>query len=391
MRQINVDDIGATERKEERSGRIRRVKSLIIKEFFQIIRDPSSIMITGLLPLILLILYGFGMSLDITNLRIGLVLEDTSPDVQSFANALTGSRFFDVKVGRDRREFTHNILEGSLRGIVVVPAYFSAFRNRPDVKAPIQIIADGSEPNTANFVQNYVTGAWLNWLRQESITNQLKGLPLISVQSRFWYNEELESRRFLLPGSLAIIMSLIGTLLTALVVAREWERGTMETLISTPVSIFELLIGKLIPYFFLGMMSMTACVMIINIFYGIPLRGSWMALLLVSGCFLFTALGMGLFISTLTRNQFAAAQASMTAAFLPAYMLSGFIFEIESMPVLIRWLTYLMPARYFVTSLQTLFLVGDNWELLIRQIIPLLMIGSVFFLLTARISVKRLD
>lgn len=376
---------------ESRSGTIRRVKSLIIKEFFQIIRDPSSIMITGLLPLILLILYGFGMSLDITNLRIGLVLEDTAPDVQRFADSLTGSRFFDVKVGRDRREFTHNILEGSLRGIVVIPSYFSAFRERRDVTAPIQIIADGSEPNTANFVQNYVTGAWQNWLRQEVITNKLKGLPLIGVQSRFWYNEELESRRFLLPGSLAIIMALIGKLLTALVVAREWERGTMETLISTPVSIFELLVGKLIPYFLLGMMSMTACVMIINLFYGIPLRGSWFALLLVSGCFLFTALGMGLFISTLTRNQFAAAQASMTAAFLPAYMLSGFIFEIESMPVMIRWLTYLMPARYFVTSLQTLFLVGDNWELLIKQIVPLLMIGTFFFLLTARISVKRLD
>ncbi len=391
MTRQTVADSDGRKMTESGGQRIRRVKALIIKEFFQIIRDPSSILITGLLPLILLILYGFGMSLDITHLRIGLVLEDTAPDVQSFAKSLTDSRFFDVKVGRDRREFTHNILEGSLRGMVIVPAYFSAFRNRADVSAPIQIIADGSEPNTANFVQNYVTGAWLNWLRQEKITNQLTGLPLINVQSRFWYNEELESRRFLLPGSLAIIMALIGTLLTALVVAREWERGTMETLISTPVSIFELLVGKLIPYFFLGMLSMTACVMIINIFYGIPLRGTWLALELVSACFLFTALGMGLFISTLTRNQLAAAQASMTAAFLPAYMLSGFIFEIESMPTLIRWLTYIMPARYFVTSLQTLFLVGDNWALLIKQILPLLAIGTVFFLLTARISVKRLD
>ncbi len=370
---------------------LRRIKALIIKESFQIIRDPSCILIAVVLPLILLFLYGFGMSLDIKHLRIGLVMEDTAPDAQSFAKSLTDSPYFDVKIARDRREFMHDILAGTLRGMVVIPSYFSAFRQRQGNIAPIQLIADGSEPNTANFVQNYVTGAWLNWLQQESISSSLSGLPLIGVQPRFWYNEQLESRNFLLPGSLGIIMALIGTLLTALVVAREWERGTMEALMSTPIGILELLIGKLVPYFILGMLSMAMCVLIITYGYAVPQRGSWLAMALVAASFLTSALGMGLFISTLTRNQFAASQAAMTAAFLPAYMLSGFIFEIASMPPAIQWLTYLLPARYFVTCLQTIFLVGDNWPLLLKNILPMLLIGGVFFVLTARITVKRLD
>lgn len=228
--------------------RFRRVKALIIKEFYQIIRDPSSILISVVLPLILMFIYGFGVSLDLNHLRIGLVLEDTAPDAQSFAKSLTDSRFFEVKVGRDRREFYDDIIKGTLRGMVVVPSYFSAFRYRPSTVAPIQVIGDGSEPNTANFVLNYVQASFQNWLQQESISNNLQGLPLVNIQPRYWYNEQLESRNFLIPGSLAITMTLIGTLLTALVVSREWERGTMESLMSTPVGIYELLIGKLIPY-----------------------------------------------------------------------------------------------------------------------------------------------
>lgn len=370
---------------------LRRLKALVVKEFYQIIRDPSTILLSIVLPFVLLFLYGFGVSLDIDHLRIGLVMEDTAPDAISFSNSLTNSRYFDVTIGRDRREFTHDILSGKLRGIVVIPSYFSAFRERKNTIAPIQVIADGSEPNTAQFVQNYVGAAWQNWLNQEAISNGLKGLPLVNIQSRFWYNEELESRNFLVPGSLAIIMTLIGTLLTALVVAREWERGTMEAMMATPVTIIELLAGKLIPYFILGMGSMALCVIEAKIMYNLPFRGSWLALGLVTACFLSTALGLGLLISTLARNQFVAAQASMIAAFLPAYILSGFIFEIGSMPAPIRMFTYFIPARYFVTCLQTIFLVGDVWSLIIINVIPMLLIGAIFFLLTARFTSKTLE
>lgn len=374
-----------------RKGSLRRIKALIVKELIQIIYDPSSILISIFLPLLLLFLYGFGVSLDLDHLRIGLALEDTTPDAQSFAESLTNSRYFKVTIARDRRELIEDLLASRIRGIVVVPAYFSTFRHLPNSLAPIQVITDGSEPNTANFVQSYVTQAWNIWLQQELIGHGFNPSPLINIQPRFWYNEKLESRNFLVPGSLAIIMTLIGTLLTALVIAREWERGTMEALMSTPLTIHELLIGKLVPYFGLGMISMMLCVIGSVFFYDIPFRGSWWALGLVTSCFLFTALGLGLFISTLARNQFAASQAASVAAFLPAYMLSGFIFEIASMPYVIQLLTYVMPARYFVSCLLTIFLVGDVWPLIWKNIIPMLLIGSVLFIANSKILVKRLD
>lgn len=372
-------------------GRLRRLKALMIKEFYQIIYDPSSILISCVLPVILLFLYGYGVSLDLDHLRIGLVLEDTSPDARSFAQTLTDSPYFDIKIVRDRRELTQDILDGTVRGIVVVPSYFSAFRYREDNIAPIQVIADGSETNTATFVQNYVAQAWGVWLQQQKISDNLQGLPLINVQPRFWYNEELLSRNFLIPGSMAIIMTLIGTLLTALVIAREWERGTMEALMSTPVTISEIILGKLVPYFILAMASMLLCVVTAVIVYNVPLRGSWLLLAAMTACFLMPALGIGLFISGITRNQFAASQAATTSSFLPAYMLSGFIFEIASMPKPIQMLTYLVPARYFVTALQTIFLVGNVWTLMILDVIPMLLVGAFFFYLTARSTVKRLD
>lgn len=370
---------------------LRRLTALIRKEFYQIIRDPSSILISIGLPAILMFIYGFGVSLDLNHLKIGLVLEDSSPKAQSFAQSLVDSRFFDVKVVSDRRELDEDIASGALRGFVVIPSYFTAFLNLPDKISPIQVIADGSEVNTASFVQNYVQNAWLIWLKQEEISGLGIGISLLNIQPRFWYNEELYSRNFLIPGSLAIIMTLIGTLLTALVVAREWERGTMECLMSTPVTIIEILVGKLIPYYILGMGSMTFCVCIAVFLYNVPLRGSFWVLALVSSMFLFSALGLGLFISTISRNQFAASQAAIVTAFLPAFILSGFLFEIDSMPVLIRGLTYVLPARYFVSSLQTLFLVGNVWSLILYDLIPMILIGLIFFLLTASKTKKRLD
>ncbi len=373
------------------SGHLRRIKALITKEFYQIIRDPSSILISVVLPMLLIFIYGFGVSLDIDHLKIGLVLEDTSPDALSFANSLTNSRYFDVTIARDRQQVNQDIVSGKIRGFVVIPSYFSSFRDRKDNTAPIQVIADGSETNTASFVQNYVQATWANWLQQQHISKGLKGLPIVSVQPRFWYNEELESRNFLIPGSIAIIMTLIGTLLTSLVIAREWERGTMEALFATPVNKWEMILGKFIPYFILAMTSMTMCVAFSVIVYQIPLRGSFIVLALVSATFLFTALGVGLLISTKARNQFLASQIAIVVGFLPAFILSGFIFEISSMPIYIRYLTYLIPARYFVSSLLTIFLVGDIWSLLLYNMVPMLIIGFILFTLIAKNTVKRLD
>jgi len=369
---------------------MRRCRALIIKEFFQIIRDPSSILISVVLPLVLLFVYGFGVSLDLNHLRIGLVLEDTSPTAQSFAKSFMNSPFFEVRLARDRRELNDEMVRGTIRGLVVLPAYFSAFKDRNNT-APIQVIADGSEPNTANFVQNYVQGAWQNWLNQEQISSDLQAIGPVRTQSRYWYNEQLESRNFLIPGSLAIIMTLIGTLLTALVVSREWERGTMEALLSTPVTTKDLLLGKFIPYYLLGMISMTICVSVAVGLYNVPLRGSFLTLAVVTTIFLFAALGLGLLVSTTSRSQVVSSQIALVLGFFPAFMLSGFIFEIASMPPLIQWLTYILPARYFVSCLQTIFLVGNVWSLLITDMAAMLVIGLLLLRKTVQKTIKRLD
>lgn len=375
------------------NGSYRRIRALIKKEFIQIIRDPSSIMVSIVLPLILMFLYGFGVSLDLNHLRIGISLEDNSKEANSFAHSILNSPYFDVTLANDIRELEPLIIKGAIRGIVVIPPYFTEFfkLQKDHQQAPIQVIADGSETNTANFVQNYVAGAWQVWLQQQKISDNLKGLPLASAQTRYWFNEELESRNFLVPGSLAIIMTLTGTLLTALVVAREWERGTMEALMATPISITELLIGKLAPYFCLGIISMSVCVFITVFIYNVPFRGSWIVLALITTIFLFTALGLGLFISTVSKNQFVASQMAIVSAFLPAYMLSGFIFEILSMPVPVQMISSILPARYFVDSLQTLFLAGNIWPLILNNIWPMLIAIVIIFGLISFKTVKRLD
>jgi ABC-2 type transport system permease protein len=374
-----------------KTGSRRRLAALIIKEVYQIIRDPSTIMISVILPLLLLFLYGYGVSLDLDHLRIGLVMEDTAPDAQSLAKSFTDSRYFDVKITRDRRELIPDIERGKIRGFVVIPSYFSDFRSRPDKIAPIQAIADGSETNTANFFQYYVQGTFGNWLTQEAISSNLKGLPRIEIQPRVWYNEQLQSRYFLLSGALAIIMTLIGTLLTALVVSREWERGTMEALIATPVTPWELIAGKVIPYFILGLVSMTICVFATVIVFGLPFEGSLLVLILVTSAFLCSALGLGLYISTLSKSQTLSYQLAVVIGFLPAFILSGFLFEIFSMPTWIQFLTHFIPARYFVQCLQTLFLVGNVWPLILGNIAFMLLIGLLFFALTRHKTIKRLE
>ena len=375
---------------EKRRFSLRRLKALIIKEFFQIVRDPSSILIAAVLPLFLIFVYGTGVSLDSKNLEVGLVLEDTNPNMQSFADSLKNSTFFSIDVARTIEELTPKLISGKLKGIVTVPFYFSEFLERGDI-APIFVVADGSEPNTASFVQNYVQSAFTNWQKQEIISQALQQPPSVQLQSRYWFNEELNSHFFLIPGSLALIMTLIGTLLTALVVTREWEKGTMEALMTTPVTMLEITLGKLIPYFCLGMGSMTICTIVAYYGYGVPFRGSYLVLALVTGFFLLTALGTGLLISFFTKNQFTASQIAIVTAFLPSFMLSGLIFEISSMPTAIRLFTYLVPAKYFVSSLETLFLVGNIWQLILLDIGAMIVYTIIIFIMISLKIVKRLD
>jgi ABC-2 type transport system permease protein len=371
---------------------LRRLKSLIYKESLQIIRDPSSILIAFILPLILLILYGYGVSLDLTNVKVGVVMEDSSPDARNLLGSFTNSRYFDVKVAYDRESFKDDLVAGYIKGIIVIPQDFSKKRLDHSKTLSIQVITDGSEPNTASFVKNYANGVLLNWLNQEKIeSSNSNTTSMVTVIPRVWFNPELRSRNFLVPGTLAIIMALTGTLLTSLVVAREWERGTMEALMSTPITIIEILIGKLFPYFVLSIISLLMSFIIALILYDLPFRGSLTLLLITSSAFLFASLGHGLIISTLSRNQFVAAQASLVTAFLPSFLLSGFIFEISSMPGPIQLLTVIIPAKYFVSNLQTLFLAGNIYNLILINTAYMLIIGLILFVITAKKTVKRLD
>ncbi|OWJ76637.1 hypothetical protein CDV52_17845 [Haematobacter missouriensis] len=371
-----------------RLGRTRRFAALVRKETIQVLRDPSSILIAFVLPMVLLFLFGYGVSLDANRSRIGLVIESASPLTQDLAASFTASSSFEVIHGRDRREFEDDLVLGRIGGIVVIPAAFTA-AFVSESGPTVQVIVDGSDPNTANFVQNYVQGAITNWLALRNAESPVSGAP-ITVQQRFWFNPELTSRFFLVPGSIAIVMTLVGTLLTSLVVAREWERGTMEAIMATPVTALELLAGKLLPYFILGMMAMTLCVVVAVMLFDLPFRGSIVALYAVCSAFLIPALGQGLLISALTKNQFLASMVALLTAFLPAFLLSGFIFEIDSMPFVIRQLTRVVAASYLIPSLQTVFLVGDIWPMFASSIAMMLAIGAVFFLIAARSTRKRI-
>lgn len=369
----------------------QRVKALITKEFYQIFRDPSSILIACIFPLILLFIYGYGVSLDMNHIKLGVVLEDSNPNAESFALTLQNSKFFEVTRSTDQKLLHQLLVENKLHGIVVIPFYFSEYEEKKNPIAPIYVIADGSSPNTASFVQNYIYSAYLNWQTQQGISSAQKmNQPILPV-SRFWYNEELDSRHFLIPGSIAIIMTLIGTLLTALVISREWERGTMEALLATPITIRELIAAKMVAYFTLGIGSMVLCTVIALFLYGLPFRGSILVLFLVSSVFLIAALSIGLLISAKAKDQFLASQIAITTSFLPAFMLSGFVFEISSMPFVIRLLTCIIPAKYMVSSLQTLFLTGNVMKLLLLNMLALSLIAVVpLFFLTRQVK-KRLD
>lgn len=369
----------------------RRLAALVRKEAAQILRDPSTFLIAFVLPMILLFLFGYAVSLDSTRTRVGLVVQDSSAPALRLAQAYRSSRYFEVIEARTVAEVRDKLVDGRLRALIVIPQDFGQGVKRGKMP-PIQIVTDGSQPNTANFAAAYGEGVRAGWAAAEGLErNPAAKDPPVTISARYWYNPELKSRFFLVPGSIANVMTMVGTLLTALVVAREWERGTMEAMMATPISMAEFIASKVIPYFILAQASMALCAVIGVWVFGVPFRGSILALLAISSAFLMPALGLGLFISAATKNQFVASQAALLSAFLPTFLLSGFIFEIGSMPWPIQALTYIVPARYLIPSLETVFLAGDQWGLLLPNIGIMLLFGMVFFTLSFRVTRRSLD
>jgi len=369
----------------------QQLSAVMIKEAKQVTRDPSSWIITVVLPLTFLFLFGYGISLDTTVVKIAVVREDDGRDAQDLAAALTNSKWFLVVPAVDRRAGERLLQDQSVKAVVIIPAQFGRMLHAEDTSAQVQVLVDGAEPNTANFVHGYVTAIWSDFLAGRAMQQGAPVTPPVRVEARYWYNANAESRWFLIPGSMTVIMTLLGTLLTSLVIAREYERGTLEALYATPLTRGQILIGKTLPYFVLAMLSMAVCVLTALLLFRLPLRGSLLTLGLVSAAFLVPALGQGLLISVVMKTQMAAAQLGLMTGYLPAMMLSGFLFDINSMPAWLRPVTYLIPARYMNISLQTVFLAGDVWAVLIPNMLFMLAVGALFFGLTWRRLHKRID
>jgi ABC-2 type transport system permease protein len=370
------------------ANKTRRVWSLVKKEARQVTRDPSSIAIGIVLPVILILLFGYGLSLDVTNTPMAVVLEDPSPAATDLAASFRLSPYFDARLMTSMREAQELMLARKVDGIVRIRPDFGRRLSQGD--AEVQVLVHGVDANHARIVQSYAQGAVGQWAARRGAEGKEILTGPVVVQSRLWFNETNESRYFLVPGLIVLIMTLIGALLTSLVMAREWERGTLEALFVTPVRPEEILLGKTIPYFILGMIGFALCLLAAKFLFDVPFRGSVIVLTGASTLYLLVALAIGLLISSAFKSQFVASQITLLVTFLPAVMLSGFLFDLRSMPAAVRMITYLLPARYYVTLLQTIFLAGDIWAVIFPNAAVLTGMMIVLLWLTRRVTQKKL-
>ncbi len=367
----------------------RRTRAMIRKESLQILRDPSSLLIAIALPILLLLIFGYGVSLDARHVPIAVVEEARTPAAEGFVAGLRHSPWFIPRSYPDIHDAVAALQRQDVDGILWLRENFGrsmeSFRDHG-----VHVVVNGVDDNTARLVEGYLQNTWEGWLEQRNLRGRTLSFLPVGLDMRILYNPNVRSRDFLVPGLIAVIMTLIGALLTSMVVAREWERGTLESLFSTPVTIPEILLGKFLPYFVLGMAGMGISVLMGHYLFEVPLRGSLFVLTVTSALFLTTALGMGLVISTVSKNQFVAGQIAIVFTFLPAFILSGFIFDIHSMPLFIRILTHIIPASYYVTILQSLFLAGDIPGVVWPNAAALLLFAIFLFAVLFRISRKRI-
>jgi ABC-2 type transport system permease protein len=365
------------------------------KEVVQILRDSRSLIIVVIMPVVLVLLFGYGVSLDLKHLPIFVYDRDGSQQSQDLLKRFQASAYFDiVRVVNDYPALTRALDDGHARMGIVVPWDFSE-RLHDGGPVQVQALVDGTDDNTANIligyaqavVQGYSSDLQLDWLRNHGQPAQPAS---VSVETRTWYNEDLESSAFIVPGVLALVMSVIGAFLTSLTIAREWERGTMEQLISTPVTSLEIMLGKLAPYFAIGMFDVIVCALVAIYWFQVPFRGSYLTLLISSALFLVVVLALGFFISVIAGSQLAASQIALLITFLPAFLLSGFLFSIEQMPVVLQWITRILPARYYVSVLKKIFLKGTPAALLYADLVPLTVFALVLAVLATRAFHKRL-
>jgi len=373
-----------------------RLLAVARKEVLQILRDTRSLAIVVVMPVTLMLLFGYGVNLDLKQLPIYVYDQDSSQQSQDLLKRFQNTRYFHIVRAVDNiPAIEHALDSGEAKMGIVIPWNFS---QRLSQGGPVQVqaLVDATDDNSANvligyaqgIVQGYSTSIQIGWLQTRGLT--LQAVP-INIATRTWYNEDLESSAFIVPGVLALVMSVIGAFLTSLTIAREWERGSMEQLISTPVTAMEIMLGKLIPYFVLGMIDVAVCVVLAIGWFKVPFRGSYITLAFASALFLVVVLSLGFFISVVAKSQLAASQIALIITFLPAFLLSGFLFSIEQMPVALQVITRIFPARYYVTLLKKIFLKGTPAAMLTADLMPLAGFTLVLAFVATRSFHKRLE
>jgi len=370
-------------------SKLRRVRALVWKETHQIVRDPSSIALGVVLPLILILLFGYGLSLDVKNVPIAVVIEQPTPEAIELAAGFQLSAYFHPQMTRSMPPAQQLLLEHQVDGIVRIPADFTRHVIAGD--AELQLIVHGGDANRARIIEGYVRGIVGVWAARQGVQGLASASAPVNIVERLWFNEANDSSYFLVPGLVVLVMTLIGALLTAMVMAREWERGTLEALLVTPVRSEEILLGKTLPYFLLGLIGFALCVLSAKFLFHVPLRGSLWVLLTASMLYVLVALGIGLLISSWVKNQLVASQLTLLVTFMPAFMLSGFLFDLRSMPTAVRLITYALPARYYVALLQSVFLAGNVWSVIVPNSLVLAAMAAALALASRAVMRKTLD
>ncbi|MFA5276100.1 MAG: ABC transporter permease [Candidatus Omnitrophota bacterium] len=368
---------------------LKRIKAVAWKEFIQIKRDPRSLGLALVIPMFLLLVFGYGLSLDIDHVRTLVWNQDASSELtRNFMLNFKNSKYFKITGYTDNyRDIEHQINSGEVLMALVIPKDFSHYleSGKP---APLQLIIDGSDANTATIARGYVQTVVANYnvqLLADSLSEQgLKPVKSLDVRPRIWFNMALTSTWFIVPGVIAMIIMIIAALLTSICVAREWERGTMEQLISTPVKAPELVIGKFIPYFAIGFFDLAMGLIMARFLFGVPFRGSYLLLFILSSLFLTGALSQGILISIVARTQLMASQLATLTTMLPTVLLSGFIYPIFNMPKFLQAVTYLIPARYYIVVLREIFLKGGGIQSIWDEALFLFLFGFVMLGIAVR-------
>ncbi len=369
----------------------RRLSSLIYKEYKQLIRDRSSLIIGIVIPIMLILLIGYGMSLDVKDVPVAVVMEDTSPTAQDMLSFMDGSEYFNPTYVTSMHAGETLMHERKVDAILRVPSDFT--KGLRQGNARVQIILWGVDAATARTAGSYLEAGIGMWQAENAsrYAASSNGLGTVSVVSRQWFNDANTSTWFFIPGLVVLIMTLVGVFLTTMVMAREWERGTLEAMFITPVRTLEILLSKMVPYFCVAMIGFWLCILAARYLYGVPIHGSFAVILLSSLIYVVVTLGMGLTISSVVKSQFLACQISMLISILPTMMLSGFIFDLKSAPAIISIVGHIFPATYYMELLKSLFLAGNHWSLIFRNSAILIFYAVFFVGLSYKVTKKRLE